>query len=158
MALRKPLVLVSGEIEELTSSDTLDAVVSETDVYQASNSEAGAITIGMAVYVYATGAVKKAKADASGTSTVIGLVADASIASAASGSIQTDGYLTSADWTAITGGTTLTAGAKYYLSAGTAGQLTTTPPSSAGQYVAPVGQAISTTTLEITILHRVKLG
>jgi hypothetical protein len=148
MAVRKPLVVVNGQVQEIAPGDTLSAASSEVDVVAKNNDNAGAITIGMPVYVKGNGNVDKASAAAAGTRAVLGLVKDASIAAAASGFIQTDGVLTSADWTAVAGVATLTAGAIYYLST-TAGQLTTTPPSSSGNYVCKVGIAISTDTLEI---------
>jgi hypothetical protein len=43
----------------------------------------------------------------------------------------------------------LTPNSTYYLSAATAGALTTTAPSTAGQFVYRVGKAISTTQMDI---------
>ncbi len=148
MAVRKPLVVISGQLQEIPAGDTLSAASSEVDVVSKTNDNAGAITIGTPVYVKSNGSVDKAAAGTAGTKNVLGLVREASIAAAASGNIQTDGVLTSADWTAVIGATTLTAGSMYYLST-TAGQLTTTPPSSSGNYVVRVGLAIATDTLEI---------
>lgn len=59
--------------------------------------------------------------------------------------------LTTAQWDAVTtqtGGLTL--GVPYYLSA-TTGRLTTTAPSAGGTFVAPVGVALSHTTLMVQI-------
>jgi hypothetical protein len=61
--------------------------------------------------------------------------------------------LTTQQWDAITtqtGGLTL--GVPYYLSA-TTGRLTTTAPSAGGTFIAPVGVAVSHTTLMIQISH-----
>lgn len=160
MALRKPLVMNSGQIEQLQSGDTLDAIVAEVDVVSLTNNNASPIVIGNAVYTDAASGVDLAKADASGTIEVLGLVADTSIAAAASGTIQTDGILsaTTGQWDAIAGTTGgLTAGAIYYLSAATAGELTETAPSTGGQYVVRVGKAISTTEMEISISQPIKL-
>ena len=148
MAVRKPLVVINGQLQEIPAGDSLSAASSEEDVVAKTNGNAGAITIGMPVYLKADGTVDKASAAASGTKRVLGLVRDASIAAAANGNVQTDGVLTSADWTDVAGTATLTAGADYYLSA-TAGQLSASAPSSAGHYVCYVGMAISTDTLEI---------
>lgn len=149
MASRVPLVLVGGQIQQLQSSDTLDIPsVSGGNVLSQTNDEAGPIVIGTPVYNDANDGVKKAKADAAGTVNMIGLVRTASISGAASGSVQTDGTLTATtgQWDAITGGSGgLTRGTRYFLSAATAGMLTSTPPSSVGQYVVEVGIAISTT-------------
>lgn len=155
MALRKPLVLDSGQIEQIQAGDILDAAVTEIDIVSATNKEVGDITIGMPVYLFEADQVKKAKADAAGTARVLGLVRAASIAADASGYIQTDGVLASADWTAVIGSTTLTAGSVYYLSAATGGQLTTTAPTTG--YIVEVGQAISTTELELSQRSPIKL-
>lgn len=148
MAVQKPLVIINGQVQQIPSGDTLSAAASEVDVVSKLNDNAGAITVGMPVYVKANGAVDKAAATAAGTCKVLGLVQAASISAAASGFIQTDGILASSDWTAVVGGTTLTAGAKYFLSE-TAGLLTLTAPTASGSFVMCVGVAISTTEMEI---------
>jgi hypothetical protein len=149
MTARKPLVIVSGQLQELSASDTLSAAVSAIDVVSKTNDNAGAITKGMCVYVKSNGNVDKAKADAVATTKVLGLVWETSISAAAAGNIQTDGIITVSDWTAIIGAASLTPGSIYYLSGATAGQLTATAPSTAGHYVLPVGMAISTTEMNI---------
>lgn len=154
MALRKPLVIISGQVQQLSSSDTLDAVVSEVDIVALTNANASAAVIGTPAYVSAAGSFNLARANASGTVEVLGLVKDTSVAAAASGSIQTDGILTAttAQWDIITGGTGgLTAGSVYFLSSTTAGKLTLTAPTSSGEYVTRIGRALSTTQLDISI-------
>ena len=150
MALRKPLVIVSGKVREIASSDTLDAAIAEIEILSLVNGEAGAITVGQAVYISGSDTVKKAKADASGTSDVTGFVVDTTIASSASGSIQTGGTLT--------GLSGLTAGSRYYLSAATAGAITTTPPSGSGQFIVPVGFAVNTTDILIEFEPSIQLA
>lgn len=142
MAARKPLVLVGGEIQQIQSGDTLNAVVSEVDVVTLTNGDSGAHAIGDVVYISAADTGKKAKADASGTKDAVALATGA-ISNGVTGSYQTSGVLA--------GLSGLTAGAVYYLSAATAGAMTTTAPSSAGQYVVRIGIAISTTELMIDI-------
>ena len=155
MALRKPLVQVSGQIQQIQSSDTLDVPgINAGDVIQQTNDEAGAIVIGAPVYNDANDGVKKAKADASGTKDVIGLVRDTSITNGVAGGIQVNGVLTATtgQWDAVFGTTGgLTKGTRYYLSAATAGLGTATAPSTVGQYVVELGVAISTTELKIDI-------
>ena len=160
MALRKPLVMNAGQIEQLQSGDTLDAIVSEVDVVSMTNNNASPIVIGSPVYCDAAGGVDLAQADASGTVEVLGLVADVSIGAAASGSIQTDGILsaTTTQWDAVAGTTGgLTAGAIYYLDESTAGLMTEAAPSSVSEFVIRVGKAISTIEMEISISQPVKL-
>lgn len=154
MALRKPLVIISGQVQQLSSGDTLDASAAEVDVVVLTNGNASAIVIGSPVYSDAAGSVDLAQADASGTVEVLGFVKDTSISASASGSIQTDGILaaTTAQWDIVTGDTGgLDAGAVYYLDPTTAGKLTATAPTTTSQYVVRVGKAISTTEMEISI-------
>lgn len=154
MALRKPLVIINGQIQQLAAADTLDAVVSEKGVFNATNGEATALVICSPVYISAVNTVKKAQANAAGTAGVIGLSATVSAAAGASASVQSDGVLsaTTAQWDAVAGTTGgLAFGTLYYLDPATAGKITATAPTTAGQYVQPIGRALSTTDLEITI-------
>jgi hypothetical protein len=147
MAARKPLVIVSGRIQQLQSGDTLDAVASEKDVV--SMVADATLIAGNAVYASAAGHCDKARANAVGTSRVVGL-ATAAITSGASGSIQTNGVvsLSTGEWDALTGGSGgLTYNTVYYLSAATAGLLTSTAPSTTGQTVVQLGIGLSTTEL-----------
>jgi len=160
MALRKPLVIVDGAIQQLQAGDSLDATVLEADVIVRENGNAGTIVIGNVVYPDDNGTVDLAQADASGTVEILGLVSSVSITSAASGSIQTDGVLTATtgQWDVVAGTTGgLTAGTVYYLDPDTAGMLTATAPTSAGDYVVRVGVALSTTEFEISIQPPIKL-
>ena len=160
MASRKPLVINNGQIQQIQSGDVLDAVVSEVDLVSLTNNNVGSIVIGMPVYSDAADGVDKSQANAVGTTEAIGLVKDVSIAAAASGYIQTDGVLTATttQWDAVAGTTGgLTAGAIYFLSSGTAGELTETAPTTAGQFVLRIGKALSTTEMEISISQPIKL-
>lgn len=160
MAERKPLVLVDGHIQQLQTGDRLDATASEVDVVAMTNDEASSIAIGQAVYANSSGNVNLAQADAAGTVEVLGLVSEETITAAASGDIQTDGVIaaTEAQWDTVTGQTGgLTPGSVYFLDAGSAGGLTTTAPSTAGQYVVRVGRAISATQMEISMTQPILL-
>lgn len=151
MAVQKPLVIVGGQIQQIPVGDTLSAAASEVDVVTKLNANIGALVIGTPVYPSSATQVDKASAGASGTKKVLGLVLTTSIAAAASGFIQTDGVITAttAQWDAVAGTTGgLTFGAIYYLSA-TAGLITATAPSAAGNFVCPVGLALSPTELDI---------
>lgn len=156
MAQRKPLVLVSGQIQQLQAADYIQNV----ELAQLTNNNAGSIVIGTPVYAVANDAVDKAKSDAVGTVNVIGIIADASIAAAATGSVQGDGILaaTTTQWDAVAGTTGgLTKDIIYYLDPTTAGKITSTAPSTVGQYVKEIGIAISTTELKIAIKQRILL-
>lgn len=115
------------------------------------NSEAGTIVIGRAVYAFTTtDQVKLAIANAAAPAQVIGLVSATSIAASASGSIAFAGVMsaTTAQWDVVTGQTGgLTPGAMYFLSNVTAGALTTTAPTTG--YLCAVGRAMSTTKIAL---------
>lgn len=156
MALKKPLVLTGGQIEQLQSGDS----ISNPILLSQTNDEAGAIVIGNAVYSDANDGVKKAQANAVGTANVIGLAVDPTIATGQPVAIQMDGILaaTTTQWDAVAGTTGgLTRDVIYYLDPTTAGKLTSTAPSTAGQFVVSIGIAISTTELKIEIQPRIKL-
>lgn len=156
MATRKPIVIVDGLVQQLQATDTLEGASANIE-FSATNSNGAAITIGQPVYVNGAGSVDLAMGDAIGTSKVAGLVIDASVAAATSGKIRHSGTVTSSDWTAVTGAATLTAGARYYLSKDTAGQLTTTAPTAVGEVVCAVGIALSTEDLLVEIERPVLL-
>lgn len=153
--LKKPLVLTNGQIEQLQSTDTITSV----EAISLTNGEASvAIVCGMAVYVSGNDTVKRAKADAVGTTPVFGLAVDASTAAAAAGGFYTDGILalTTGQWDAVAGTTGgLTAGTRYYLSGATAGNITSTAPATG--FVQEIGVALSTTELKIGIRPVIKL-
>jgi hypothetical protein len=160
MAAKKPQVITNGQIQQLQAGDTLDASANEVDVVSMTNANAGSIVIGAPVYVSAAGSVDLAKADAAGTVEILGLVKSTSITTSESGIIQTDGILTAstAQWDAAAGTTGgLSAGAVYYLDPDTAGLLTDTAPTTAGDFVVRVGVALSTTDLDISVSAPVKL-
>lgn len=156
MALRKPLVITDGQIEQLQAGDSISHPVNTTKT----NNNVGALVFGTPVYVDGAGTVDAAQANSLATSKVLGLIAEASVAASDPGAVQTDGFLvgTTTQWDAVTGQTGgLTAGAQYYLDTSSAGMLTTTAPTTTGDIVAPVGCAASTTELEIEIGQTVRL-
>jgi hypothetical protein len=155
MASRKPLVIVSGQVQQLQAGDTLDASVAGGDQIQLTNDEATAVVIGSPVYIDANDGFKKARANAAATSNVIGLVAKSpSIANATPGPVTTNGLLTATttEWDAVTGQTGgLVFNTIYYLDPATAGKMTITAPTTVGQYVLKLGKAISTTEFQVDI-------
>ena len=156
MAQKKPLVLNSGQIEQLQSTD----YIANNDIPQLTNGNAGSIVIGTVVYASGVNTVDKARGNAVGTTNVIGLVYDATIVAAASGGVLMDGIMsaTTGQWDAVAGTTGgLTRDTIYFLSSATAGLLTDTAPTSVGEFVVSVGIAISTTELKIEIQPRIKL-
>lgn len=150
MAIKKPLVITAGQIQQLQSGDYINT----EEIPQYTNGESSPIVIGTPVYVSSADTVKKAKADAVGTKDVIGLVYDASITNGVAGGVILNNVLTATttQWDAVAGTTGgLTAGTTYFLSPATAGLLTETAPTAVGQYVVPVGIGLSTTEMKIVI-------
>lgn len=160
MPARRPIVLIDGRLQQLPAGDSVDAPSSEVDVSVLTNGGGVSAPIGSPVYISAAASFQLARANALGTVEVFGLVRDPAIAAAAVGNVQTDGGLvaTTAEWDLITGQTGgLTPGAIYFLSSATAGKLTTTAPSASGEFVLRVGQASSTTSLEISKYQSIQL-
>ena len=90
------------------------------------------------VFKAATGDIDLAKANATSTHVAIGVVTVAA-ALGETAEFQTHGI--------VGGFSGLTIGAVYYLSAATAGEITSTAPSTGGQYVVILGKAVSATEL-----------
>lgn len=160
MTAHRPLVLIGGRLHRLPAGDTLDAPASEVDVVSMTNGGATPLVIGTPVYVSASNTVQAARANASGTTEVIGFIKDASIAAGAGGYAQTDGVITAttAEWDTIAGTTGgLTANTDYYLSSTTAGKITSTSPDAAGTISIRLGKALSPTAFEISIRQPVFL-
>lgn len=152
MTVRKPLVVVNGQIQQLQSGDSIEVSGSSSIQLDVTNNQGTTINICQAVYLDAADSVKLAKADAASTKGFFGLVGDATIASGSSGTIYVEGVLTATttQWDAVTGDTGgLTAGDVYYLDPSTAGKITKTASTTTGQYVVRVGRAINTTDMEI---------
>jgi len=89
-----------------------------------------------------------AKADAAATSDAVGLQCTAGASTVADPCPYGYLYDITGNWDILSGGSGgLTAGATYYLSPSTAGKITSTRPTTAGQFVKKVGIAISTTVM-----------
>jgi hypothetical protein len=92
------------------------------------------------VYISSADSVSKAKADAAGTSQAIGF-ATAAVLITDPANIRSEGI--------VTGFSGLTAGARYYLSAATAGAITATIPAGSGNTIQSVGFAKSATAMHV---------
>lgn len=69
----------------------------------------------------------------------------------------TNGQITLENWTPISGSPTLIPGATYYLHPLIAGTITTTPPTTTGQFVVPLGKALSPLTFGVKIEPPIQL-
>lgn len=162
MANRKPLVLNGTQVQNIQAGDTLDPTTYSTlQTQSVTNGEAtAALVIGAPAYLSASATAKRAQANAALTTVALGLVSDASIAAAAVGNVALAGPLTAttAQWDAVTGGSGgLTPGSAYYVDPANAGKLTATGTSTAGQYLAPVGRAISSTVMAVAVQSTILL-
>jgi hypothetical protein len=155
MAIKKPLVITNGQIEQLQAGDSL----ANPNIALRLNQSGSTINVCMPVYADGNGTVAPALADAIGTSQVVGLMTE-DTANNASGGVQTEGFFTAntSEWDAVAGTTGgLTAGTRYYVDPTTAGNITATAPTADGDIVAPIGVGASTTELEISIQTTVRL-
>lgn len=151
MAQKKPIVLGSnGKFQQLQAGDT---IATNKDVIALINGNAGSIVIATPVYATSTAdTCDKARANSAATAEVVGLMQDTSVATTATGNVQTDGEFvaTTAQWDTVTGGTGgLTPGADYWLDTATAGKLTSTCPTTG--LIVYIGQATSTTNMQLSI-------
>jgi len=147
--IRKPLVLVNGELQQIQSGD----IIQSYDAIQQTNDEASSLLIGTPVYNDADDGIKKAKADSALTKNVIGLVFNGTIAPSGLGSVLMSGPLkaTTGQWDAAFGTSGgLVKGSRYFLSDATAGIGTDTAPSADGSYVVELGLAVSATELALS--------
>ncbi len=122
------------------------------NVFRANNIQNG-ISVDPGDVVILFDEVRFAKADAAATANAAGIAVSAG-ENPGSVDIQYAGpcTLTTEQWDAVTGGSGgLTPHDKYYLSPTTAGHLTTTKPTSGGNFATYLGFALSATTLMIQI-------
>ena len=121
------------------------------------NNSTSSLLIGSPVYADSNSGIQSAIANADSTSDVIGLLAAAAAAGATTPVIDNgELVLTTAQWTAIGGGTSgLVAGASYYLSNSVAGNITTVVPTTG--FVIKLGKALSSTKLLVNIGPKIQL-
>ena len=108
------------------------------------------VEIGTPVRMKANENLALAQADGVTTTHVVG-IATANTLTTFAGTYTSDGQVNRADWTAIAGTALLTPGATYFLSATTAGMITSTAPSTEGEFVVRIGRAINIITLDVEI-------
>lgn len=125
------------------------------------NAEASAtLAPGAPVYASGANACRRAQANAFATAGVVALCAQ-QIAPGATGNIATGGVLTltTAQWDAVVTGQSggLAPGVLYFLDASSPGALTNVAPVAAGACIAPLGRALSTTSLAIQVAQPIQL-
>lgn len=106
--------------------------------------------VGNPLYLTGAGHVNLAKADDGSTSQVVGLSqADYTLGQACK--YLTEGRIERMDWTTVAGSANLSIGTTYFLDPNAAGHITTTAPTTAGQFVVRVGRAVDARTLDIEV-------
>lgn len=154
MAQKRPYTDYDGVMEQLRTGDSLVGS-SAAAMSTGTNANASSIVKGQPVYVKADGELDLARANASGTSIVYGVVADDSVAADATANIQLDGPITATttQWDAIAGTTGgLVPGTIYCVSPDTAGSLVPQNHSwESGEWNCPVLLAKSAT--EATVIR-----
>lgn len=157
MAVKQALVIYNGQIAQLQAGDTLN-VQAETATY--TNADTVSIVICAPVYMSSAGNFKRAQANAAATKDVVGLILTSpSVAAAALGTFTNDGLhvATTAQWDAVTGQTGGLTPGRYYLDPANPGKITSTAPTTAGQYIAELGIAFSATDFKINIMPTILL-
>lgn len=157
MAERRPIVIITGEQQELPAGDTLPGVATP----QVGTTFTAASIKGSVVYSDGNNTVDLAKASAIGTSIPVGLSVAAY--SAGAGFYQPSGVFTAslAEWDALTGESGgLVPNSKYFLSTDTNGfiDLQSNLSLTAGQYAVRIGVAISTTELQVNFAERILIA
>lgn len=155
MANRRPLVLNSGEIQQIRSPDLLIdpydepydhnqlCTISQTVAIGNACCFVGGLFSGLPV-------TDLAKADASTTAFAVCLAAmSMSLGAGTSAIFQFYGIMSGLSGLSV---------GPYFLSATTAGAMTPTPPSTAGQYIVKLGFAISSTKFFINIQRPILLS
>lgn len=125
--------------------------------FPAQNKEAFTINAGQPVKIHSSGSgVVLAQADVYGNRCE-GLAA-ASITAGSTGYIITHGVITISNWSVPTGGSaTLTAGTQWFLAAGSAGLIATSPPTGASNIIQYVGRQVTSTSLLIQVARPIQI-
>jgi hypothetical protein len=153
MAIRKPLVLVNGQLQQLQAGD----VVQSFDILPQVVNEPGGLVFGNIVYNDGADTVRKARANAAGTKDVLGIVMNGTVAQGGTANILLSGPATgtTGQWDAqfgTTGG--LAPRARYFLSDAVAGQASADAPIADGSYVIEIGVGASPTELVLSAPYR----
>lgn len=141
MSFHQPLILEDGEVRQLIKS-IVEKIVDGSNLVWLINDDTTDTDIGTPMYVDSSNNLKKAKADSISTAKVYCLATEAVFAGQL-GIFQTVGLLQTT--LGLPGGTIL------FLSATTAGELTDTPPTTAGHFIVRIGTTGVSDRLSINI-------
>lgn len=130
-----------------TNPVKMDCDDSGSDTFEGTNTSGSTIEDGMPVVSAGDGDISHGDAD--NNEPIVGFATE-QIVNTATGTVRTNGVITVADWSPVVGAADLTPDTEYFLS-GTAGQMTTTPPSADGKLWQPLGKAVSLKEFAINI-------
>lgn len=148
MGLFLPLVIESGEVRQLVFSSS-EQIIDGSNVQRLINAEATTINVAEVMYVDSvSGDLKRAKADSITTAKAAFLCVDGFITAGNFGAFIAVGVLQTA--------LSLSVNTTYFLSASTAGAITSTPPTTAGHFVVRIGIGMSNDRLLIGIQPPIK--
>ncbi len=156
MAIKKPLVITAGHLEQLQVDDNLASIPTTLELV---NGEAFSFQPGNPIYVSAVDTAKYANADNTITKDVLAF-AIADVLATETGVFQINGLLTltTAEWDTVTGDVGgLTAGSVYFLDDVDVARITKVAPITTGSYLVKVGIAVNSTDFEIIIGTPIKL-
>lgn len=163
MAVRTPLVIINGRIQELPVGDTIagapagPAGTGGTGISPQTGTAGEDLVVGETIYIdKVSGQLFKAVASSAATGMVAGIVTVAAT-TGNTASYLTEGVVSISDWTPAIGTANLVVGCTYFLDPVTPGQLTTTAPVASGQVVAAVGRATASQVLDLTITQPILL-
>ena len=150
-----PLTLYEAPIDAnhaATKSYVDASLASSGSVVTKVNTDTTVLQFGTPVHSSMVGGVAKASANTASTADLVGLIVDTEVGTGTPGQVQTAGIMTgtTGQWDAVTeqaGG--LIEGAIYYLNVAPAGRITTTAPTTPGQYLVIIGVALSPTQMFI---------
>lgn len=130
------------------------SVIAQSTLPNLTNADSVTLPIATPVYAFGAASVKRGRANAAGTSTIVGLYYTTSVAASSAGLVVSSGSLTATtgQWDAVastTGG--LTPGVTYFLDPATPGKVTSTVPTTAGFTLVRIGTAVSSTIMVLRI-------
>jgi hypothetical protein len=145
----------------LSQNDSLEAAInqnaSDINDLEAAISSLGSVSLefseganaGAPIRVSPAGLARNAVATSADGARVVGL-AGAAVTAGNSAAVVLGNRLSMANWTNITGSTSLIPGSNYFLGS-TAGKMSLVPPSAAGSVVVRVGYAVTTEIFQVDI-------
>lgn len=162
MAIRAPLVIINGKIQELPVGDYIAGAPPGpqgppgSGIPDSTAIVAEDISPGQAIYLDGSGELRLAQADSEMTGYAAGICTVGATAGNAA-SYVTEGLVALANWTVSVGTASLTPGTLYFLDPNNPGGMTEVSPTSSGQIVLVTGRATTGQILDLIFTQPVLL-